>query len=140
VSFAPNPILGDQLCVVSYLRTVACDKEYRRYPVVDNDGQSWEELGRYFYSHYFLYWYKSRNTDAAAAGRCNAIAVPVTTCIRVPSLPFHTSDCSCQVGFVALETKNIVTEKMETNCILDTVCKECKETSESPPLCSICAS
>ena len=86
-----------------------------------------------------LYWDKSRNTDAAAAGRCDANAAPVTVCIRDPSLPFCTPDCSCQVGFVALDTKNLVTEEMETRCILDTVCKECKQTSESPPLCSICA-
>ncbi len=78
LTLAPNSILGDQLCVVPYLRAVACDKEYRRYPVVDNDGQSWEELGRYFSCN--PVWMTSRLVDKCChSPRCACCTKDGTT-------------------------------------------------------------
>ena len=71
--------------------------------------------------------------------KCDANAMPVTACIRDPTLSFCTTDCSCEVGFVPLEKKNPVTTEIETSCIIDTDCKECKNPTQSPPVCTICA-
>lgn len=147
---------GDEVCVVPYLRSVVCDQEYRRYPVVDNQGQGWEEMGRYFSCN--SVWMTSRlvdkcchvprcaccTTDGTTGGeatrdRCDANALPVTACIKDPTLSFCTEDCSCQVGFVPLEKTNVVTGLIETTCLVDADCKECKNPAQAPPLCTICA-
>jgi len=39
---------GDSLCVVPYLRNVMCEAEYRRFPVVDANGNSPGYLNTYF--------------------------------------------------------------------------------------------
>mmetsp|Transcript_30483 Transcript_30483/g.76645 ORF Transcript_30483/g.76645 Transcript_30483/m.76645 type:complete len:569 (+) Transcript_30483:39-1745(+) len=39
---------GDSLCVVPYLRNVMCEAEYRRYPVVDSNGNSPGYLDTFF--------------------------------------------------------------------------------------------
>ena len=39
---------GDSFCVVPYLRNVMCESEYRRYPVVDQNGNSPGYLSSFF--------------------------------------------------------------------------------------------
>lgn len=143
-------------CVTVNQHANVCDQEYRRYPVVDNQGASWEEMGRYFSCN--SVWMTQRlvdkcchvprcaccTTDGTSDGeattkKCDANAFPVTSCIKDPTLSFCTADCSCQVGFVPLEKVNQVTALVETTCIVDTECKQCKDPTQSPPVCTICA-
>jgi len=148
---------GDDICVVPYLRAVVCSQEYRRYPVVDNQGQSWDDLGRYFTCN--TVWSTARladkcchlprcrccTTEGAAGGEatknlCDPNIKPVTSCIRDPTDGLCDDDCGCVSGFIPLETLNVLTDEIETSCVERQQCRICKDNTQSPPGCTICAS
>jgi len=101
---------GDMLCVIPYLRNVMCETEYRRYPVVDNDGNSPGYLNTFFscntkWSSSFtidkccqfprckccttdgysgLYDKYQEFQDAPTANRCDVTAQPHMKCLLDP--------------------------------------------------------
>eukprot|EP00286_Rhodomonas_abbreviata_P017925 CAMPEP_0181326282 /NCGR_PEP_ID=MMETSP1101-20121128/21405_1 /TAXON_ID=46948 /ORGANISM="Rhodomonas abbreviata, Strain Caron Lab Isolate" /LENGTH=576 /DNA_ID=CAMNT_0023434705 /DNA_START=193 /DNA_END=1923 /DNA_ORIENTATION=- len=107
---------GDMLCIVPYFRNVLCETEYRRYPVVDNNGNSPGYLETFFScqpkwqsqltvdkccqvprckcctsdSYSGMYSEYNNWESAPTANTCDVTAVPHKKCLDDPLIPDST--------------------------------------------------